>query len=658
MNKIQRIPSALTLVIFLVVGLSLSGRAPSASAGANLVQIPLNGARITESSPATADFNGDGFKEIIVGGSDGILHVASFNGATWSEVWSRQTNLDISAANPPTPTADNDIRSSPAIADLDNDGHLDIVIAVGGDVHDPDLGKHHNGGVLVYRYDGSAPWSFSLIEPLSANGTRGWPQPRIDQVGWPPPGYGDQDGFWDGIVTTPALGDLDGDGDLEVVVLGIDRRIHAWHHTGEVVAGWPIYRYNGDNLLRGGLSSPALGDIDGDGLPEVIVGTMSPPWDGRHAPDYSKGTLWAINGDSTNVPGFPITTEQYIHSSPALGDIDNDKQLEIVVGVGWGSSGRENLVYAWNHDGTPLPNWPRETAGATSAPPALGDIDGDGLPEVVIGCGSHYDPGCGYLYAWNADGSSVSGFPTQPAWPDGSPEVQIDLPYTPILADYDSDGTTEILVVHRASWGFSLVEPNGVTSDRSHSMWGGLITSVLVDDVDNDSKPEVVAAGADVKNLNINRGGIQIWNEHGSATAALPWPMFHYNVARTGRCASPPRLGFPGEIRLWHQAGSGDTESTYALVQNEGEGQFDWSITHAIAGLQVTPSTGTAASTTPVQFIVTTTGLSTGWNTLGTVTVTGTVGGDAIDGSPITAVVYVYVGDVSRVYLPSVMRNS
>ena len=45
-----------------------------------------------------------------------------------------------------------------------------------------------------------------------------------------------------------------------------------------------------------------LGDIDGDGLPEVVVGTDSPPWGGEGTtPDYSKSTVWAINGDSTNV---------------------------------------------------------------------------------------------------------------------------------------------------------------------------------------------------------------------------------------------------------------------------------------------------------------------------------------------------------------------
>lgn len=512
---------------FLTMGPRLRERSSSASAEANPIKISLDGARITESVPATADFDGDGLKEIVVGGSDGILHIVSFDGSTWREVWTHQTNDDINAANPPNPGMDNNIRSSPAIADLDNDGHLDIIVAVGGDVHVP-YSERRNGGVLVYRYNSA--WDFSLLEPLAGDGSRGWPQPRIDQVG-AGPGFSDADGLWDGILTTPALGDIDGDGDLEIVVAGIDRRIHAWHHNGVRVDGWPISQWDGDALWRGGLSSPALGDLDGDGLPEVVVSTMSPYSNGEQD---KNATLWAINGDSTNVPGFPIQTEQILHSSPALGDIDNDGRLEIVIGAGWGTPNRQNIVYAWNHDGTSLPNWPRETAGSTSAPPALGDIDGDGIPEVVIGCGNLVDPNCNWLYAWNADGNSVNGFPMQPATPNNFPTIETPLPYSPILADYDGDGVTEILVVHMAAFGFSVVEPNGITSDRSHYMWGGLLSPVVVDDVDNDGMLEVIAAGADALNFDMNRGGIQIWDENGSATSWLPWPTFHYDILRTG----------------------------------------------------------------------------------------------------------------------------
>ncbi len=174
---------AAVIALGTVAAFLMGERTASLSTSASTyVAVPLNGAKIVGSAPAAVDFNGDGYKEIVVGGSDGILHVISFDGTSWTEVWTHQTNDEINAAHPPNPTTDNNIRSSQAIADLDNDGHLEIVVTAGGFVH-TDVEDRRNGGVLVYRYIGDSPWSFELIEPLSADGTRGWPQLRIDRIG-------------------------------------------------------------------------------------------------------------------------------------------------------------------------------------------------------------------------------------------------------------------------------------------------------------------------------------------------------------------------------------------------------------------------------------------------------------------------------------------
>jgi hypothetical protein len=505
--------------------------------------ITLSGARITNASVATADFNGDGYKEIVAGGGDGMLYVISTSdGISWSTVWSRQCNVDIEAANPPSHKSTNEIYASPAIADLDRDGHLEIVVAMGGNVHvlNHDDSLRDNGGVLVYRYN--SLWNFSLNEVLSADGSRGWPQPRIDAVGLGA-GYSDPDGYWDGIMTTPALGDLDGDGDLEIVVAGIDRRIHAWHHTGEVVQGWPIYRGindEGDAITRGGMSSPVLGDLDRDGLLEVIVATMSPPWDKTKPisptnPDYTKATLWAINGDSTNVPGFPVATEQYFHSSPALGDVNQDGFLEIIIGSGYGLAGRENIVSVYNHEGSLLPNWPRETSGLTMASPSLADIDNDGMLEIISGCGSegaYYDCGSKNLYAWNIDGSNVPGFPASiPTASLLSSEVH-STPYVPIIADLDGDGTLEILVVETFAWGITLVNHDGSVAGYRRTL-SGLQAPPVVDDIDGDGKLEILIGAGD------GNAVVSIWDEDGAYSSGnLPWPMDRKNIERTGLFAA------------------------------------------------------------------------------------------------------------------------
>jgi len=469
-------------------------------------------------------------------------------------------------------------------------------------------------------------------------------------------GFSNPDGYWDGIITAPAVGNIDADADLEIVVEGLDRRLHAWNYDGSAVTGWPIDSQDG--IVRGGVAAPALGNLDDDEALEIVFGTMNP---GK--------SLLVFDGDSTLL--FLKDTEQYIYSSPTLADIDGDDALEIVHGTGNGVLDKPmNKVYAWNHDGTPvqLPGgtaWPQQASDAndtTMSPAAVGNIDSDPEPEIVIGGAIRSGIYDNNLYAWNADGSLVPGFPMKPTSPNGSVDTSYPMPYTPILADFDGDGTVEILVTHIGSPGVTIVEPNGTTSDHTtYTLIGFLDAPPTLDDLDNDGFLEMVVAGKDI--LNNDNGVIKIWDLTGRVTDEHPWPMYRHDVMRTGRLdqEATPKLGFTtGEIRVFHDESAGNTtETSYGLrIWNDGDGTFDWTLASSTPDMVLSAISGSLfeGTTTNVPFTVSTDGLSSGWTTVGTITAEATFEGTAIEGSPQTVTVRVFVGDVQSIYLPIILK--
>jgi len=162
--------------------------------------------------------------------------------------------------------------------------------------------------------------------------------------------------------TAPALVDLDHDGDLEIVFVGLPSTIHAYHHDGTPAAGWPV---NVGAILSDG--PVAVGDLNGDGYPLVVVGTAD-------------GEAYAYDHQGNLMPGWPTTIggpEQAVYVSiGALGP----PHLRTVVCVS------SNRVRFRNRSGvtpTGAVGWNFGPGYAFVAPAAVGDIDLDGIAEVV-----------------------------------------------------------------------------------------------------------------------------------------------------------------------------------------------------------------------------------------------------------------------------------
>lgn len=611
------------LFLILLVSTGVGRASPLGDTVPYQLSTTLNGAMVLYSSPVLGDLDGDGLDDIVVGGSDGLIHARKGDG---SELWTFNATeaLNVACASrvPPCSPTDNYIRSSPAIGDLDNDGSLEVVVSV-GDVPE----EHQVGGVIALDHSGNLlPGWPRLSQDINGAGDPPW---------WP-------DGYPDGFNSSPALGDLDNDGDLEIVVGGYDKHIYTWHHDGTAVGGWPIAL--NDTIW----SSPALADIDRDGYLEIIIGT-----DHFLLDPYSPGgSLHVYNGDGTALPGFPQYIDQVIYSSPAVGDLDNDGWLDIVVGTGPYYEGRGYEVYAWDHNGNLLPGWPVNTTGYVGASPALGDIDDDGYLEVVVGAFDHW------LYAWNHDGSPVPGWPVLPRHGMGDSGPLYD---SPALADYDGDGAPEVFLV--IAWEVCIIDGDGtqITNDGSHpgnptyaSEWV-LRSTPAIGNIDADDALEMIIGGA-------TNGGevgkLFVWELMGSSSQRQAWPIFHHDSRHTGLFDMSPRLSIdPPVVHLFHPYGETTTPSQKIIIRNTGGGTLNWTAAAAQPSIvTVTPPSGVVSYTSqaPATVEAMATGYLTGTYSLGMVTFDG---GPGTQDSPQDIPITLHVGSVYRAYLPITLSS-
>jgi hypothetical protein len=185
------------------------------------VELPMD----SDSSPALADFDGNGHMWIVFGDDAGWLHVVD-TAAHERPGFPVQTKGPRPGPTPtPHPPGGNvySIEASPAVADLDGNGRLEI--AVGSwDGH-------------MYLWDDAG------------QSIRGWPILVEDQI-----------------ISSAALVDLDDDDRLDIVVGSKDGHLYGWTIWGQPLIGFP------HDLGAPVFSSPWVGDLEGDGRADILVG--------------------------------------------------------------------------------------------------------------------------------------------------------------------------------------------------------------------------------------------------------------------------------------------------------------------------------------------------------------------------------------------------
>jgi len=211
-----------------------------------------------------------------------------------------------------------------------------------------------------------------------------------------------------------AAGDLDGDGDDEIVtgagpgeVFG--PHVRGWHFQGGAMAPLPGASFFAYGTLRWGVNVTA-GDLDGDGREEIVTGAGPGDVFGPHvrAWRYQGGEVRPIQQVSFMAYG----TNRY-GVNVACGDIDGDGLAEVVTGPG-PSALFSSHVRAWNYDGEALNaidgvNFLAhpEGTGRGGVIVACGNIDNDGHDEILTAPGP-LEGNAPRINSWNFDGDTLA----------------------------------------------------------------------------------------------------------------------------------------------------------------------------------------------------------------------------------------------------------
>lgn len=330
------------------------------------------------SSPAIADLgvNNNGSEPDsdleIVTGSDECWGPDLLSAGVWRTFdsggnleWQRGTQTD-------------EARSSPVIVDLDGDGDLEIA------------GGTTSGWYFeVMDHQGNFVWTFPKLTGFHIGGPFVWP-------------------------SSPAAADLDpGESGLELVIGnrwlgnvwafdgdnsdGADSGImifpgnFPWSYTsplGTEGTDWDVlWKFPLNGSIGEIYGTPAIGDVDNDGALEVVIGSTD-------------GNVYILNGADGSLE-HTFSTGGGVYASAALANLDADACIEIIIGS------TDCNVYCLQWDGTTgSTEWTISTGGAVYSSAAVGDVDGDGSLEIVVGSND------GNVYSISTSGSMEWSYAT------------------------------------------------------------------------------------------------------------------------------------------------------------------------------------------------------------------------------------------------------
>ncbi|MCP3982193.1 MAG: hypothetical protein GY716_23035 [bacterium] len=479
---------------------------------------PIGGDTDATHSLAVRDVDGDGDLDLVAGifGSTNKLYLNDGVGDPWDTV----------SAGTPIGSADTDDTRSVALGDVDGDGDLDLVAGNQGTANrlylsegPPSLWGGITNGLALGGGTTDSTRSLALgdvdedgdLDLVVANQSAETNTLYLNDGAMNPFSSGTSIGGDTDSTTSVALGDVDGDGDLDMLVgssngqpLRLYRNDGSANPLDPATIGTVIAGSDTNNTR-----SVKLGDVDGDGDLDLVTGNQGSQTNKLYLNDGTSDP-WGLVSAGTVIGGGDTD----ITTSLVLGDVDGDGDLDLIAG---NSSGQSNRLHLNQGSANPWVDVTKVDIGMSSDPAfsaALGDVDGDGDLDLVVG-NSFGSPMKLYLN----DGGASPWSPSTTAAEIGPDDLfRRDV----ALGDVDGDGDLDLIV---GNSGLNQLYVNNGSADPWDQVTGVSIgssvdtESVELGDVDGDGDLDLVVGTVSIfgrSRLYVNDGTLTPWSSVGS----------------------------------------------------------------------------------------------------------------------------------------------
>ncbi len=530
-----------------------------------------------EGSPKMADIDQDGVRELLYPTAGGELHVYKITDSGPKELAGFPFKADRADGLKETPPpgvpkylaapgyqaggVDPDVgresfsTNAPAIADLDGDGAPEIVVT------------SYAGTIYVLDNHGKTrpgwPKRLPDVPSCSLDPAKPTPQPCMSE----------ESHIARGAFGAPVVEDMNKDGKLDIIQGAFDGKIYVFDLDGKPLDGFPVnIAYTGP---LGGVvpppnrifTTPAVADFNGDGIPDLLVGSNQKLGEGG-----GSGAIYLVDGRGTKAPqlyfpNWPITmtslnlfplVAEGITNAGVVGTLNGtlvavqhgNASPPLILPLDPGKQDKLNQIPPNALPQRPDPNNPGKTVKGvdltsiygpiTKAPkpdtmlplfsqPSLGDMDQDGVPDIVASGGSltlaeslqsnTSAKGASLLAIWS--GKTGAMLPA-------SPMVLEDFTFlnSSAVADLTGDGYPEAII---GSGGYYLHAYDGCGREptgwpKFTGQW--IIPTPAVGDLDNDGKLDVAVGTRD--------GWLYAWRTQGPVDDLIEWESYHHDNRNTG----------------------------------------------------------------------------------------------------------------------------